>query len=110
MSAGRVRQEAQTPEHTFTPSLGSVVIAVVSAGWAFVGRLAVETNEYIRLDHAANIRQWGTTRGLGELALTGPLKATVLDPVGSTWIQRSHLLFILPCKSATWAVWQERCE
>jgi hypothetical protein len=95
-----VSSKEKTAEHT--PSLGSVVIAVVSAGWVFVGRLAAETSEYVRLDQASTIRRWGTRRGLGELTLVGPLKETVLDPVGSAWIQRQHLLFLLPCRRDVW--------
>ena len=32
------------------------------------------------LDNCCVIRRWGTTRGLGQLALTGPTSATEIDP------------------------------
>lgn len=37
----------------------------------------------IVIDRCQCIRRWGTTAGLGQLALTGPTENTVLDPEGS---------------------------
>ncbi len=64
-------------------------IHVVEAGWVFV--INTETNV------AQCIRQWGTTRGLGQLALTGPTKDTILDPCGVLLVAEGKTLFVLRC-------------
>jgi hypothetical protein len=50
------------------------------------------------LDNASNIRAWGTTAGLGEIALKGPTKKTVLDPCGQLVLDNpSAVLFTIKC-------------
>ena len=68
------------------------VIAVVTGGWVFVGTPTDSTPNGYALKDAAVIRRWGTTRGLGELALKGVQKETVLDPVGLVEIERASLI------------------
>lgn len=68
------------------------VIAVVASGWVFVGTHTDSTPDGYALKDAAVIRRWGTTRGLGELALKGVQKETVLDPVGLVEIERTSLI------------------
>src|SRR3990167_216772 len=88
---------------TLAPEVGSIVIAVASAGWVFVGQVGNGAPEYLLLEQASVIRLWGTTRGLGELSMTGPTQGTLLDPVGCVWISRpTHLLFLLPCDRQRW--------
>ena len=55
-------------------------IAVLDRGFVYVGDCVVE-REFLRISNARNIRRWGTTKGLGELA-DGPTDSTVLDQVG----------------------------
>jgi hypothetical protein len=58
-------------------------IVIATAGWVFVGTpVPASSDGFFALDEAAVIRRWGTTRGLGELALTGARAETVLDPAG----------------------------
>ena len=76
---------------------GKFVIAAVSAGWVFAGTVGEVTEYHVTLLDACVIRRWGTTRGLGELAISGPQAGTVLDPAGTVWISRQHLLFGLAC-------------
>lgn len=52
-------------------------ICVLPRGWVLVGNL-----EGTCLKSAKVIRRWGTTKGLGELAASGPTRETVLDDLG----------------------------
>ena len=56
-----------------------LVIAVMPNSWVFVGLLTTLDSGRIRLDCCYNVHEWGTTEGLGELALKGPLPATKLN-------------------------------
>ena len=78
-------------------------IVVIQSGWVFVGTLhPTPAPGTMRLDNAACIRQWGTTRGLGELALSGAQKATELDPCGTVEAVLSAVLFTIPVDPKKW--------
>lgn len=55
-------------------------IFVLHRGWVVIGRVAKTTSTEILITDASVIRRWGTTRGLGEIAATGPTSQTILDP------------------------------
>lgn len=57
-------------------------IVIGERGWVWVGDVRREGSDYI-LDNASCIRTWGTTAGLGELALKGKTPKTVLEPCGT---------------------------
>ena len=59
----------------------NIQIVILQRGWVMIGRFKQE-GEQCTLDQAAVIRQWGTKKGLGELAAEGPKAATILDPCG----------------------------
>ena len=61
---------------------GDLIIAVMDRGWVFVGFVTKISEEEIRLDCAHNVHKWGTTKGLGEIALAGPTTETVLYKAG----------------------------
>ena len=63
-------------------------IIVAEAGWVFIGEVQETDEPGARLKNAAVIRNWGTTAGLGQIALSGPTKNTVLDPCGEVYIGR----------------------
>ena len=56
-------------------------IVVVDQGFVYVGKVRYTGTGFVEITNADNLRQWGTTRGLGELA-HGPTAKTVRDPVG----------------------------
>lgn len=58
---------------------GEYKIVVLQRGWVVVGKMARDGSQ-CKLHNASVIRNWGTTKGLGELALDGPKKDTKLDP------------------------------
>lgn len=55
-----------------------IKIAILQRGWVFVGRFS-KIGQDCKLENAYCIRQWGTTKGIGEL-VEGPTSKTVLDP------------------------------
>ena len=78
------------------------VIVVVEAGWVFladaiVPKMAFGTLPVMQLENASVIRVWGTTAGLGEIALHGPTKDTVLDFAGTVDIPNGKILSIISC-------------
>jgi len=79
------------------------VILVLQRGWVVVGDLAEDGETKVQLVNASVIRRWGTTQGLGELALKGPLKATVLDACGVVEAHPAAIVLRIPCDAAAWA-------
>ena len=75
-------------------------IVVLQAGWVFIGQYhAAVGTKPAHLTDANNIRVWGTTAGLGEIAIKGPTKDTVLDPVGIVLLDTpTSILFTIPCE------------
>lgn len=66
-------------------------ILVVNARWVFVGDVADNVDE-VTVTNAYNIRRWGTTKGLGQLAIHGPTSTTVLDECTTVVIPKSQIL------------------
>lgn len=58
---------------------GVIKIVILQRGWVMVGKYSRDGDD-CRLTNASVIRNWGTTRGLGEIAQDGPTKDTKLDP------------------------------
>jgi hypothetical protein len=76
-------------------------IVILPAGWVFVG-LWEEKQDRVILTQAASIRLWGTTAGLGELAIKGPLKDTILDPAGTVSFKLGTEIAALECQTNNW--------
>lgn len=74
-------------------------IYVLQARWVIIGDVESETTHSIQLVNASVIRVWGTTKGLGEIALNGLTKDTVLDPCGRASIPQSSVLFSVTCRA-----------
>jgi len=62
---------------TYQPT-GNIKIVILPRGWNMIGYFSKEGTA-CKLEKAAVIRRWGTTKGLGELAEKGPLANTILD-------------------------------
>jgi hypothetical protein len=77
------------------------VIVVCKLGWVFVGDMC-DKDTQVKLINASVVRRWGTTRGLGEIALSGPTKDTVLDYAGSVVVERDSVLFYIACEAKKW--------
>jgi hypothetical protein len=71
-------------------------IVVVESGWVLaVDCPDAKVEQNIEARHARVIRQWGTTNGLAELAISGPTKNTVLDLCSVIDIPASKILMLL---------------
>ena len=79
------------------------VILVLQRGWVVVGDLAKDTADSVELTNASVIRRWGTTRGLGQLAIEGPKKATILDACGTVSAHPLAIVLRLACEPHTWS-------
>lgn len=89
-------------EYKPTQAHGQVRIVVLQRGWVIVGRY-VRDGENCYLHGASVIRNWGTTKGLGELALEGPKKDTKLDPTnGLVEFHRLTEICTIACEDAKW--------
>ena len=78
-----------------------LAIVVVDRGFVYVGDVTV-ANQWCEIREAKNIRQWGTTQGLGELVLNGPLANTKLDQCGDLDIPLRAVISIHPCRESLW--------
>ena len=73
-------------------------IVVLTNGWVFCGVYAPAVGHTpASLTDAACVRRWGTTAGLGQLALEGVTKDTIVDPCGTVVLSNpGAVLFVIP--------------
>lgn len=81
-------------------------IYVMDRAFVLVGETVSDGGEWVKLKRCAVIRKYGTTRGLGQIALEGPTKETILDsePEG-TAIHMRYVLRRIPCNANAWNKW-----
>jgi hypothetical protein len=77
-------------------------IVVLSHGFVYVGDVSID-GEWCKIANASNVRRWGTSKGLGELAANGPLKQSVLDPAGTVQAPMSSVVALIACEAAKWS-------
>jgi hypothetical protein len=65
-----------------SPEIGPTQIVVADKGFVFVGNVEDHADGSVTIRNCRNIRYWGTTKGLGELAV-GPTSKTIVDPYGT---------------------------
>jgi hypothetical protein len=76
-------------------------IAVADRGFVWIGNCLRE-GDSIFCTQAYNVRSWGTTKGLGQLALTGPTKETELDPVPCVIMPMRAIIAMIPADRDVW--------
>lgn len=76
-------------------------IVILQRGWVVVGRFSQE-GEHCRLDPAAIIRRWGTTKGLGEIAAGGPTSKTILDKCPPLTFHELTSIAMMDCEEEKW--------
>lgn len=76
-------------------------IVVLDRGWVFVGDFSAD-DKLIELTNAQCVRRWGTSRGLGELAASGPRKNTILDPAGTVRAPLTSVVATIECDPTKW--------
>lgn len=77
-------------------------IVILQRGWIVVGDLSFRGGEGI-IEDASVIRQWGTTKGIGELALSGPLEKTKLDACGTVRFNQGAEVCRIDCVQEKWS-------
>ena len=65
-----------------SPEMGPTQIIVADKGFVFVGNVEDHADGSVTIRNCRNIRYWGTTKGLGELAV-GPTSKTIVDAYGT---------------------------
>ena len=81
--------------------LEGFAIVVADRGFVYVGDVKSD-EQFCVVENARNIRRWGTTKGLGQLALEGPTSDTVLDAVGTVRIPSRAVISIIDSEAAKW--------
>jgi hypothetical protein len=78
-------------------------IVIVQSGWVFIGDYHFDKElNCVRLTNAYCIRKWGTTAGLGQLALQGKQKETVLDAAGVVDVPLGSVVATIECVPGVW--------
>jgi len=76
-------------------------IVILHRGFVYVGRFEQDGPNCI-LRNAFNIRRWGTSSGLGELAEKGPLANTKLDKCGVVRFHELGIVAQIDCGNEVW--------
>ena len=90
----QVQQETKTVKQ-------DIRIVVLQRGWVFVGVYS-QKGMACKLENAKCIRTWGTTLGLGEIALGGPTQTTKLDPHGTVEFHKLTTICTVRCEVSKW--------
>ena len=81
---------------------GPIKIAVLDRGFVYVGHVTInDDGQMLVINHAKNIRSWGTTKGLGELVI-GPTPSTKLDNVGTVRVPFRALISLIDVEQDKW--------
>jgi hypothetical protein len=96
--AQKQEQVAKATAYLTNPVPQRTIVAL-SERFVFMGDYTPATDTTPAfLTNAMNIRAWGTTAGLGEIALKGPTPSTELDDCGIVVIPNgTAILFTLVC-------------
>jgi hypothetical protein len=96
-----VREDSISPSRNEIK--GELYIVVLQRGWVAIGNRRMVGNGDYHLDNCAHIRVWGTTKGLGEIALGGPTAKTVLDMCPPIEYHPMTAIMHIQCKGDKWA-------
>ena len=77
-------------------------IVVADRGFVYVGQCDIDA-EWCVITKARNIRYWGTTRGLGQLAREGPTKDTKLDAITAVRIPMRAIISVIDSEEKLWS-------
>ena len=88
----------QNTDTTFT----APQIVVLDRGFVYVGQVTTGP-DFLTITDAQCIRRWGTSNGLGELALKGPQARTQLDAAGTVRAPIRSVIHLIDCAPEAWA-------
>ena len=92
-----------TPTTTPTTTSAPLAILVLQRGWVAIGRHTITSDGTHVLTASKVIRRWGTSHGLGQLALTGPTSDTRLDDSGTLTAAAGSVILALDVVEGNWA-------
>lgn len=72
-------------------------IVIAQRGWVFVGKVSTPNEHEIVIENARVIRRWGTTNGLGQIAINGPTPNTVMDDYGTVTLHPLAIVARVNC-------------
>lgn len=81
---------------------GELRIVILQRGWVFIGKYYKEGTQ-CELHNPYCIRQWGTTNGLGQLALEGPTDSTKLEPSPTVKFHELTEVASMVCEAKKWS-------
>lgn len=93
------QKKSKKPQHECG---GETKIIILQRGWIAVGKFYKKGSQ-CRLTKAAIIRKWGTTKGLGEIAMCGPTSDTVLDKSPDLEFHELTVVATMACSEDKWA-------
>ena len=82
-------------------SLGYQIV-VCQRGFVYAGDVITDGEDYV-VQNAVNIRKWGTTKGLGQLALTGATPTTVVDTCEEVRVHKLAVVHLMRAKERLYA-------
>lgn len=71
-------------------------IVVCQRGFVYAGDVE-RSGDYLVIRNAVNIRRWGTSRGLGELAAKGNQAETKADDCGTVRVHQLAVVALIDC-------------
>lgn len=77
-------------------------IVILQRGWVVVGDVSIIGDD-VTVTNASVIRVWGTKNGIGEIALGGPTKDTILDKCGTVRAHRASVVAYVDCDVQKWS-------
>ena len=80
---------------------GGVKISILQRGWIIVGEVE-KRDKYFISKNSSVIRSWGTSKGIGEIALNGPTSNTKLDKCGVVKFHEMTSIAIIDCVEEKW--------
>lgn len=81
--------------------LTGFAVVVLDRGFVYVGEVTCGP-DWCVITNARNIRSWGTTKGLGELAQHGPTSKTNLDVVGTVRAPMRAVISVIDSEADKW--------
>jgi len=76
-------------------------ICVLDKGFVYIGSLSID-DKFAIIECAQCIREWGTKKGLGQLAIEGPQSGTILDETGTIVLLKEELKHAMLTEESLW--------
>lgn len=100
--AGSLNACNTSPPATNSTAENDVRIVILQRGWVVVGYYK-RVNGRVLVTKASVIRNWGTTKGIGEL-VNGPTSKTVLEVCGEVDSHELAEIASIKCDASKWTV------